>query len=216
MIHLALWLLVGASMQPETVSRGGLNWTPTEATVEDMSPLSTSQRLMPLDMRVGSNFDRLYKLNTRTRLFGGDADSDYYMRMNGGITAVFPRSAYSLRKGGVLAEIPAGTVFSIGGNLSQLVSAQATQPAGQPPARPGSNFIDRSARPVPPGQPQTEPARPDPARPADNAAPRNGDGTTTVSESSRGDERPVDSLWYNEEYRQQRIAALLDQALAKK
>jgi hypothetical protein len=217
MVYLAMGLLLAAGVQPETVTRGGLNWTPSEATVGDMNPLATSSRAMPVDMRLGSNFDRLYKLEGRPRLFGGSAEQDYYMRMNGGVTAVFPRSAYSLRKGGVLAEIPAGTVYSIGGNLSQLVNVgPMSQAAGQPgpqQPRPGSNFIDRSARPVAPA-PNIQP---EPAPRSDNAAPSDGTGAmATVGESARSDDRPVQSIWWDEAFRQQRVGALLDQALAKK
>jgi hypothetical protein len=215
MFHLVIALVTAALGQPETVTVGGVKWRPTEPIIGDNGPLSVSQRALPVDMRVGSGFDRLYKMDAKLKLFGGQAESDYYMRMSGGVTAVFPRSSYVQTREGLAAEIPAGTVFSLGGNINQLVSGQpvsgqpATQPAGQPPARPGSGFIDRSARPQPPAREDKPGARPEPAPRADTAPPERKASTEVAADR-------VKSIWLDEAYRQQRLSELLDQALVKK
>ncbi|HYE63514.1 MAG TPA: hypothetical protein VD997_16105 [Phycisphaerales bacterium] len=217
-----------APAQPESVTAGGARWTPTEPTVGDMNPVGTSQRAMPVDLRVGSGFDRLYKLDARPRFFGGSGgggwaagDSDYYMRMNGGVMAVFPRSSYAMTRRGLLTEVPPGTVFSIGGNVNKLMGAQ---PGINEPRVPGQNFVDRSAKPGSPNDPVPDqerarpapPERPEPPQRANNQAPRDGAAApgNEVRSSANTAPAPGPSIWWDESYRQQRVGQLLDRALA--
>ncbi len=215
MVLAAVVLTASAGAQPENVNVGGQLWKPVEPTVSDLGPLNTSQRVMPLDMRATSSFDKLYKLDVRPRFFGDRAQSEYYMRRNGAVSAVFPRSSYRVLEEGVLAEVPAGTVFSLGGDLGRLLNV--------PPAAPRRNIF--SAQPVNPRQDpsQPNPNRPDyrvpqgppapPAPPARADRPRRNAAELVYPEPS---EPLARSIWTDEGFRRERVGALLDEALAGK
>ena len=74
----------------------------------DVSPLSESMRLVPIDMRVSDGFERVYRLE------GAEGVEDQFARRSGGITAVFSQSVYLPSEFGGGVAIPAGTVFYIG------------------------------------------------------------------------------------------------------
>lgn len=76
-----------------------------EENVGDLGPLSRSLRELGADLRQPTNFDRVY------RTPGKD---DRFMRINGGLYAVFERSLYAPSKSGLVPLIPGGTVFYIG------------------------------------------------------------------------------------------------------
>ncbi len=76
-----------------------------EANVGDLGPLSRSLRSLGADLRQPTNFDRVY------RVPGHD---DRFMRINGGLYAVFERSLYAPTRDGIVSLIPGGTVFYIG------------------------------------------------------------------------------------------------------
>jgi hypothetical protein len=99
--------------------------------VADRGPLSVSQRVAPVDLRVPSGFQGVYQFDQPTP-FG--KPQEMFARSSGGLTAVFPRSVYIASRGGLVPEIPAGTVFLIG-------KPRATPPP--PPARPAT-AIDMS------------------------------------------------------------------------
>jgi hypothetical protein len=211
----ALVVTASAAAQPENVNVGGQLWKPAEPTVSDLGPLNTSQRVMPLDMRATSSFDKLYKLDARPRFFGDRAQGEYYMRRSGAVSAVFPRSSYRALEEGVLAEVPAGTVFSLGGDIGRLIDA--------PPPAPRRNIF--SAQPV---NPRNEPAPTNPNRPdyrvpqgppAPPAAPARADRPRRDPAElvyPGPDEPLARSIWTDEGYRRERVSALLDQALAGK
>lgn len=69
----------------------------------DVGPLSQSLRIRPVDLREPSRFDAVYR-----------TAGDQLMRIDGGLTAVFPRSVYRASPGGAIALIPPGTIFHIG------------------------------------------------------------------------------------------------------
>lgn len=69
----------------------------------DASALSDSLRLVPIDLRTPTAFDRVFRLPT---VVGGEM----FARIDGGLTAVFPRSEYGFGQ----ALIPAGTTWYIG------------------------------------------------------------------------------------------------------
>lgn len=69
----------------------------------DVSPLGTANRLVPVDLRVPTNFEQVYRLPTVV----GPA---MFARIDGGLTAVFPQSVYR----GTQALIPAGTTWYLG------------------------------------------------------------------------------------------------------
>ncbi|MHC4975371.1 MAG: hypothetical protein ACYTF7_02045 [Planctomycetota bacterium] len=71
--------------------------------IDDIGTLGTSQRLIMRDLRLPSGFDRVFQL--------GDG-SERFVRINGALRAVFPRSSYDPRDG--YARVPAGTIYYIG------------------------------------------------------------------------------------------------------
>lgn len=72
----------------------------------DVSPLADSLELRPIDLRLPSGFDRVYEVPT--------GEGSLFARIDGGLTAVFPRSEYTATPYGAVAEVPAGTVWVIG------------------------------------------------------------------------------------------------------
>ncbi len=78
---------------------------PLDQRVEDTSPLSRSLRTIERGLSVPTGFNQVYR-------FPGQ--EDLYMRINGGIHAVFPQSVYSSGRNGPVPLIPAGTIFYIG------------------------------------------------------------------------------------------------------
>ena len=73
--------------------------------IEDRGGIEKSFRLMPLDLRVPSGFQQVY------RVPGSD---DLVMRGNGALFAVFPRSLYRRTVIGALPVAPADLHYSIG------------------------------------------------------------------------------------------------------
>lgn len=101
--------------------------TPVEQQFDDVSPLSNSLRVQPLDLRQPIEFDRVYRLDPTPRLFGGGRK---FARIDNGIIAVFDRSEYSPVQRGVLrADIPAGTVFYLG-DPSAVLFARGHEDSG--------------------------------------------------------------------------------------
>jgi len=110
----------------------------------DASDNAISFRRMEVDQRVPSGFEGVYQLSKVDALGRGQT---LFMRLDNGITAVFPRSVYTPTPLGTFAEVPPGTVFFIG-------------PPPQEAPQPGyvsRNFINLSAAarevpstPVPP------------------------------------------------------------------
>lgn len=76
-----------------------------EANVGDLGPLSRSLRSLGADLRQPTNFDRVYRV---------PGQDDRFMRINGGLYAVFERSLYAPTRDGLVPLIPGGTVFYIG------------------------------------------------------------------------------------------------------
>jgi len=115
---------------------------------EDIGPLATSLRADPVDQRLPTGFDRVY------RVPGSDS---LLMRGNGALFAVFEESVY--RRSG--AALPPGTVFHIGmpdlrpteyglGHPAGDTQMKATSAVGRPGAI-GSGRLDLRVRPVQPG-----------------------------------------------------------------
>ncbi|HRQ71497.1 MAG TPA: hypothetical protein PLU35_00545 [Phycisphaerales bacterium] len=76
-----------------------------DPTVGDVGPLGVSMRLMPIDLLRPASFEEVYQVPNRPNLF---------MRVHGGVAAVFPRSVYTTTPWGMRAEVPPGTIFHIG------------------------------------------------------------------------------------------------------
>ncbi len=78
----------------------------------DASPLGTSNRDVPLDLRVPDGFRDVYQLPASAGRYAG-----WYARISGGggIVAVYQQGRYTAVNGGLRADVPADTTFFIGG-----------------------------------------------------------------------------------------------------
>jgi len=100
---------VGQQAVDERVVPGQEPLKPVEAGVADVGPLSESLRAVDVRVELGNptGFGRVYEVPGRP---------GQYMRIDGGLWAVFPQSVYVRdRKGNEVPEIPPGTEFYIGG-----------------------------------------------------------------------------------------------------
>lgn len=82
-----------------------------EATVGDISPLDAGMRQLSGGLREGTGFQGVYQIPK-------DAATPYagwFVRASGGVWAVFPQSVYVEKEGQMLAQIPPGTRYFIGG-----------------------------------------------------------------------------------------------------
>lgn len=92
-----------------------------EAGIEDRGGIEKSLRVLPVDMRLPTAFQSVYRVPAGGPFggpFGGPAgatSSDAsMMRGNGALFAVFPRSLYRRTVAGNIPLTPAGTVYHIG------------------------------------------------------------------------------------------------------
>ncbi len=181
-----LALAGAAEAQPVQSRRPRL--TPVEAGMADVGPLGIGMRDQMVDLRVPTNFDRVYRVETPGR--GGLDTQDTFVRMDGAVTAVFRRSRYTPFGDTILAEIPPDTRFYIGALPPELWSSPAESESPRP-----YNFLDLSV-----------PTRLDPAR-LEAVAPPAPNPPTALSPPPAG-------LWTNEEYRRSRVVRLIDRAVA--
>ncbi|MEM8756385.1 MAG: hypothetical protein AAGF47_01210 [Planctomycetota bacterium] len=113
-----------------------------EPGIDDISPVSVSQRVQREDPRQPVGFERVYEFvdaDGRTR----------YARVNGAVHAVFDQAWYTSLGS---AAVPAGTRFIIG---EPPVAAERL-----PEARPAPNAVSLDAQPA---GPNPAPARPSPS-----------------------------------------------------
>ncbi|MCC6970641.1 MAG: hypothetical protein IT434_10515 [Phycisphaerales bacterium] len=157
----------------------------------DANPLAAPANVQPLDLRLPLGFDRVFRVVEP----GRSMLNQRYARSSGAITAVFPRSQYTPTRDGVIPEIPAGTIFYIGGLPDDLFSSP-------PPAiRRGPTYVDRSVRAVPSAAESAASPAETPARLGDRVARRE-----IV-------ERPAPvSIMTDEGFRQARVCELIDRA----
>ncbi|MFN0131750.1 MAG: hypothetical protein ACKVW3_04335 [Phycisphaerales bacterium] len=96
---------------------------PVEAGLSDTNPQASPGRNVPLDLRQPTGFSTVYQLKTDSH--GGQV----FMRIDGGTTAVFPRSVYqSSGGGGLVPSIPPGTVFYVGQLPASLTKSAPARP----------------------------------------------------------------------------------------
>lgn len=107
--------------------------------MQDLDPLRTSLRLQPVDLRQPMDFDKVYRLP-------GNGATDRLVRMSGALAAVFPRSDYVPTENGVVALVPAGTIFHIGGIPT---AAPAPAPRAIAPGSAAATVNDRTALAIP-------------------------------------------------------------------
>jgi hypothetical protein len=183
-----LAISTAAAQQPHTIrppwSAGQPPLQRVDQGIADSEPLGVSFRDLQVDLRIPTGFESVYRLQTPARL--GAPGGTFFMRMDGSITAVFPQSVYADSPWGQLPMIPPGTIFYIGGLPPDL------QPADTPASRPRpTNFVDLSLS----GQ-----------------APVESPALIATSESPASLPPPalhIRSIWSDDSYRRERIAALL-------
>lgn len=120
-----MWCGAGAASAQLIPSAGVPPLKRVEAGTSDINPLATSNRVLPTDLRVPTGFESLYSFQQRDAF--GNLQT-YYVRSDGGLTAIFPRSQYSEGRNGPTPEVPAGTVWVIG-------PLKIQQPVRQAPKR---------------------------------------------------------------------------------
>lgn len=140
---------IGLSTARGEDPRGFVRVDPTRG---DVNPLRASTRELQPDLRQPSGFDQVYRLTNPTGAAGARSSSDRfarnnYARINGGLTAVFPRSEYAQSdEGRLITLVPAGTTFYIGPVPPSVWGAGGSPPtilaSGQPPV--ASSAIDNA------------------------------------------------------------------------
>jgi len=212
------WAMLGAAAciasalaEPAPISPSNLltpaqPLTPVDQRFQDLNPLATSLRSLPTDLRQPSNFDRVYRVRTP-----GGAQDEQFARVSGALTALFPRSEYTQTKRGTRADVPAGTIFYIGGlphagpgriGPHQLgVGAQGSPWAAVERA---DSLVDRRFDPF------AAPARVGPADPL--AAPAEPDRSLYEHRCARVP--PAPHIFTDEAYRARRLRELLTTAAA--
>lgn len=170
---------------------------------EDFSPIALSRRVEPVDNRATLFAEDVYE-GVRTDRFG--SSERIYMRMYGGIVAVFPRSSYTQTVEGVVADIPPGTVFHLG----TPEEAMGERVEGRAAIRPGQVDLrqDLSAGRAAGGERVAFSTSG--ARGPEMAGWGQGAGEAGGGEGPEASE-PV-SIFNSERYRQQRMASLLAEA----
>jgi hypothetical protein len=154
---------------------------------EDFSPIALSRQLEPVDNRATLFAEDVYE-GERPGRFG--SSERVYVRMYGGIVAVFPRSSYVDTPWGVEAEIPAGTVFHLGSAAEALAGAA---PGPAPSARPGQVSLRQNLA-------------------ADTGSAAPAAGRESLRPIAGEQEAAPPSIFTSEPYRQRRMAALLAEA----
>ena len=96
---------------------------PVDEAIEDIGPLSVSLRELQADLREPAGFDRVYRMPGR---------SDLYMRIHGGLYAVFPQSTYVETRWGAMPVIPSNTVFYFGLPSPELLAQETSGPPAPP------------------------------------------------------------------------------------
>lgn len=108
-------LLAGpAGAQPAGVVPGRVRVTELErieSQTQDLGPVGVRGRRIGHGLGDPADFQELYRIPEGT----GTAYDGQFVRIRGGLWAVFPRSAYRTERGRLLAEVPAGTVYLVGG-----------------------------------------------------------------------------------------------------
>jgi hypothetical protein len=87
-----------------------------DQSVNDVGPLSESQRFMDAGLQIPTGFSKVFKVPGR---------DDLFMRANGGLYMVYPRSQYVESRQGTYAEIPQDTTFYIGLPSLQRLAPEA-------------------------------------------------------------------------------------------
>ncbi|MCX5690088.1 MAG: hypothetical protein NTV94_09970 [Planctomycetota bacterium] len=111
---------------------------PVEAGTEDVNPLRSSLKSVRADLRVPTDFERVYRVTGDVRAFGG-GDEEMYARVSNGLVAMFPKSVYSSRTRRAI--IPPGTIWVLGAHARNgIAPVKAEESRGE--VRPVDGRID--------------------------------------------------------------------------
>jgi hypothetical protein len=187
--------------------------TPVDPGTADISPLAQGRRDLRVDLRTPVGFENLYQLSPHVQLFpgqpAGDAGAGPFVRISGGLIAVFPRSTYQATGDGRFAPtIPPGTIF-YQADARRLLTDASPQPrawsgasayAGDGRERLAMRSLMQPLN-TPPAPLMIQPGR----------LPPNERLTVRSSARSPGfdDTAQNRTIWTDEAFRQQRIARLL-------
>lgn len=164
-------------------------FTPVDQGVADRTELSGSYRDVGVDLRTPMHFDRVYRVDARSRMLRSmrGFEQGAYARAQGALVAVFPKSAYRQISPGVdIAQVPPGTVFTLAetDRMSRVKDREPHPGTARPGATP---LVHRIA------QPRVTAPVDVPIEPSSQSADY--------------------SLWNDDQYRQKRVAQLLDWAM---
>ncbi|MCC6676233.1 MAG: hypothetical protein IT436_03735 [Phycisphaerales bacterium] len=181
---------------------------PVEQGVGDVNPLQVSSRMVPLDLRRPTGWDRVYRLSGDPKRNGGRG---LFARFDGGIAAVFPWSTYEPTERGFTPAVPAGTTYYIGDLPDSLTSAgdEGGGGSGEAEVDRSFNFVDRSARPGQPERPRMH------AETGIETSAREGIRRGAVVDPAVDPGVTAGSgptIWTSESYRRERLEALLGAA----
>ncbi|MBX9736107.1 MAG: hypothetical protein K2X32_04205 [Phycisphaerales bacterium] len=100
--------------------------------IGDVSPLDAKLDVRDADLRIPNNFGGVYQIPA-------DAPTPYagwFVRISGGMWAVFPQSVYRRTNQGVVARVPPGTQYFVGGiPIDPMYAAVAGASGGGTPER---------------------------------------------------------------------------------
>ncbi len=153
---------------------------PVEPEVGDSPGVYGDGRIQPLDLRLPSNFDAVYRITRETPT--GEVRA-LFSRQDGAVKAVFPRSVYVNTPWGRLPAIPPGTVFQL-----DTSPAGATPPGDAAPARRSGHAVDLRA----------------PSEALDSVPPG-----AVVTPAARGGDAPDPLTWHDSFARAERLRVLL-------
>lgn len=112
----AVAALMGLGVQQDAKKDTPPEFRAVDQGVGDRTGLSASYRDMGVDLRAPMNFDKVYRVDARSRLLQGmkGFEGGAYARAHGGLVAVFPAGSYREVAPGVdMAQVPAGTVYKL-------------------------------------------------------------------------------------------------------
>jgi hypothetical protein len=203
--HLAPLIVSAAAMAAGGPVRGQaepFTFTPVDEGVGDFNPLATSLRVIDAGLAVASGFEQVYRVPGR---------DDRFMRVQGGVYAVFPNSVYS--RTSTKASVPPGTTFYIGSPAFQFIELEL--------ARQARGTVDHGVAAGEPSIDVTSPARRAAAPLVEPPPPRLRYGISTEGARARddlavalGDAKPErgPAIIADAVYREHRLHSLLERA----
>jgi hypothetical protein len=221
-VAMAMWAAAGSAEAVPQDSRPPNSGTPRDLRrpidqgLADRNQLGTSLRSLPQSIDAGRSFGRLYVDPRRP---------DRFLRRQGGLSAVFPKSVYVGEGSDGIPIVPPGTVFEIGWNdpapaASPAVSERLRR-SSVPEARvpPGENRLDSKAFLVPAprwGENGNAEASKSPSIPRPSAGTAGyGDPLAAFEASSRVSAAVRPRLLRDRDYRVRRLGELFGRALAR-